>query len=236
MRGKLACPVREGADGKGPEPRAPRRRPTSLGRGRWKRTCPTGTSPASYLAAKVAGRWRYLYRAVDQFGQVIDVLLSEQRDTAAARWFFIRALGHGPAPVEVTTDKAAPYLALRLSVSREAIVRLLTDPLYRVVPPASPSAITRSMCTGWCLGGQHPGALRRSWRLLGDYRRVRSLVGWRAAAGHHVADNLVGLAAVLARDSGAAGGALTVVRPVIAVPANAVHAAVASRVDPGLAG
>ena len=34
---------------------------------------------------KVAGRWRYLCRAVDQYGQVIDVLLSEQRDTAAAR-------------------------------------------------------------------------------------------------------------------------------------------------------
>jgi len=26
---------------------------------------------------KVAGRWRYLYRAVDQYGQVIDVLLSD---------------------------------------------------------------------------------------------------------------------------------------------------------------
>jgi transposase-like protein len=37
---------------------------------------------------KVAGRWRYLCRAVDQYGQVIDVLLSEQRDTAAARRFF----------------------------------------------------------------------------------------------------------------------------------------------------
>ena len=59
---------------------------------------------------KVAGRWRYLYRAVDQYGQVIDVLLSEQRDTAAARTFFMRALAHGPAPVEVTTDKAGPYL------------------------------------------------------------------------------------------------------------------------------
>jgi transposase, IS6 family len=59
---------------------------------------------------KVAGRWRYLYRAVDQYGQVIDVLLSEQRDTAAARRFFIQALAHGPAPVEVTTDKAGPYL------------------------------------------------------------------------------------------------------------------------------
>jgi IS6 family transposase len=50
------------------------------------------------------------YRAVDQFGQVIDVLLSEQRDTAAARRFFTRALAHGPVPVEVTTDKAGPYL------------------------------------------------------------------------------------------------------------------------------
>ncbi len=59
---------------------------------------------------KVAGRWRYLYRAVDQYGQVIDVLLSQQRDTAAARRFFTRALRHGPAPVEVTTDKAGPYL------------------------------------------------------------------------------------------------------------------------------
>ena len=59
---------------------------------------------------KVAGRRRYLYRAVDQYGQVIDVLLSEQRDTAAARRFFTHALRHGPAPVEVTTDKAGPYL------------------------------------------------------------------------------------------------------------------------------
>jgi transposase-like protein len=59
---------------------------------------------------KVAGQWRYLYRAVDQFGQVIDVFLSERRDTWAARRFFEGALRHGPAPVEVTTDKAGPYL------------------------------------------------------------------------------------------------------------------------------
>jgi transposase-like protein len=59
---------------------------------------------------RVAGRWRYLYRAVDQFGQVIDVLLTERRDTPAARRFCTRALAHGPAPVEVTTDQAAAYL------------------------------------------------------------------------------------------------------------------------------
>jgi IS6 family transposase len=41
---------------------------------------------------KVAGRWTYLYRAVDQQGQVIDVLLSARCDLAAARRFFTRAL------------------------------------------------------------------------------------------------------------------------------------------------
>ena len=59
---------------------------------------------------KVAGRWRYLYRAVDQYGQVIDVLLSEQRDTAAAAGSSPARCVTGPAPVEVTTDKAGPYL------------------------------------------------------------------------------------------------------------------------------
>ena len=44
--GKLARPVREGADGKGPKPRAPRQRPTSPG-GRRKRTC-TRTSPTAH--------------------------------------------------------------------------------------------------------------------------------------------------------------------------------------------
>jgi transposase, IS6 family len=58
---------------------------------------------------KIAGRWRHLYRAVDQYS-LIDVLLSEQRDTAAARRFFARGLAQGPSPVEVTTDKAGPYL------------------------------------------------------------------------------------------------------------------------------
>ncbi len=59
---------------------------------------------------KIAGRRRYLYRTADQYGRVIDVLLSVQRDTAAARRFFVCGLRHGPVPVAVTTDKAGPYL------------------------------------------------------------------------------------------------------------------------------
>ena len=41
---------------------------------------------------KVAGRWVYLYRAIDQYGQVIDVLVSARRDADAARRFFRQAL------------------------------------------------------------------------------------------------------------------------------------------------
>jgi transposase, IS6 family len=58
---------------------------------------------------KVAGRWVYLYRAIDQFGQVIDVLMSQKRDLAATRRFFTRALQHGSRPAEVTTDRATAY-------------------------------------------------------------------------------------------------------------------------------
>lgn len=58
---------------------------------------------------KVAGRWTYLYRAVDQHGQVIDVLLSARRDLAAARRFFTRALHLGTVPADVTTDRAPFY-------------------------------------------------------------------------------------------------------------------------------
>ena len=58
---------------------------------------------------KVAGRWTYLYRAIDQHGQVIDVLVARRRDAAAARAFFARALSYGPVPSEITTDRAPVY-------------------------------------------------------------------------------------------------------------------------------
>ncbi len=42
-------------------------------------------TPSTETYVKVAGRWTYLYRAIDQHGQVIDVQLSQRRDLAAAR-------------------------------------------------------------------------------------------------------------------------------------------------------
>jgi transposase-like protein len=47
-----------------------------------------------------------MYRAIDQYGQVIDVLVAQRRDLAATCRFFTRALEHGPRPSEVTADRA----------------------------------------------------------------------------------------------------------------------------------
>jgi transposase-like protein len=54
---------------------------------------------------------RYLYRAVDKHGQVIDVLLREKRDRASAEAFFRQALARtGVAPREVITDHHQAYV------------------------------------------------------------------------------------------------------------------------------
>jgi transposase, IS6 family len=62
---------------------------------------------------KVAGRWRYVYRAVDQYGQIIDVYVSPKRDLWAARRFFNTAIRAHGEPGEVVTDRAP---ALRVAI------------------------------------------------------------------------------------------------------------------------
>jgi transposase-like protein len=59
---------------------------------------------------KVGGVWRYVYRAVDQFSQVIDVFVSPSRDLAAARRFFEQAISKHGRPAEAVTDMAPSLL------------------------------------------------------------------------------------------------------------------------------
>src|SRR5580700_693196 len=59
---------------------------------------------------KVSGRWCYLYRAVDRTGALVDVMLSETRDMAAAEKFFRSAKAvTGVTPARVTTDGHDSY-------------------------------------------------------------------------------------------------------------------------------
>ena len=59
---------------------------------------------------KINGRQHYLWRAVDQDGDVVDVYLQCKRDGATAKRFFNRLLkSHGGEPREIVTDKLRSY-------------------------------------------------------------------------------------------------------------------------------
>jgi len=64
---------------------------------------------------RIAGQWRYAFRAIDEDGQVIDVYVSDvyvspTRDTSAATAFLTRAIESSEGtPYRATTDKAPIY-------------------------------------------------------------------------------------------------------------------------------
>jgi putative transposase len=68
---------------------------------------------------KIAGKTHYLWRAVDQHGIVLDILVTSQRDTRAATRFFRKLLkGLEYVPRVLVTDKLASYGAARRRVLR----------------------------------------------------------------------------------------------------------------------
>ena len=59
---------------------------------------------------KINGKQHYLWRAVDQDGEVVDVYLQAKRDGVAAKRFFRRLLrSHGREPRRIVTDKLRSY-------------------------------------------------------------------------------------------------------------------------------
>ena len=59
---------------------------------------------------KIQGRQQYLWRAVDQDGEVVDVFLQARRDGVAAKRFFKRLLkNHHGEPRKIVTDKLRSY-------------------------------------------------------------------------------------------------------------------------------
>jgi transposase-like protein len=74
---------------------------------------------------KVRGRWCYLYRAIDRDGRLVDTMLSEHRDMAAAQAFFRSAkAATGVTPDRVTTDGHGSYpRAIRTALGRRVAHR-----------------------------------------------------------------------------------------------------------------
>jgi len=78
---------------------------------------------------KVPGTWRYIYRAVDQYGQVIDVFLSKKRDLKEAEALFAGAIRSNGEAAEVTTDRAHTLVRV--------VAQLLPGP--SMTPPSTPT-------------------------------------------------------------------------------------------------
>ena len=74
---------------------------------------------------KVAGQWKYLYRAVDRHGDTVDFLLTAKRDLAAARRFLERAINLHDLPEKITIDKSGANTAAIESVKADACVDIL---------------------------------------------------------------------------------------------------------------
>jgi putative transposase len=71
---------------------------------------------------KINGRQHYLWRAVDQDGEVVDVYLQAKRDGAAAKRFFRRLLrSQGGEPRKIVTDKLRSYSVAHRDVIPETI-------------------------------------------------------------------------------------------------------------------
>jgi putative transposase len=74
------------------------------------------------LFVNIHGRQQYLWRVVDQNGDVIDILLQPRRDRNAAERFFRKLLkGQGRTPRRLITDKLRSYSAAHGLVMPSAV-------------------------------------------------------------------------------------------------------------------
>jgi putative transposase len=64
-----------------------------------------------------------LWRAVDEHGMELDVLVQKRRDKAAAKRFFRRVLRSNPAPSRIVTDQLRSYPAAKADISELAQVK-----------------------------------------------------------------------------------------------------------------
>ena len=74
------------------------------------------------LFVTIQGQRQYLWRAVDQDGDVLDILLQPRRDRRAAKRFFRKLLkGQGGEPRRLVTDKLRSYGAAHRTVMPSVI-------------------------------------------------------------------------------------------------------------------
>jgi putative transposase len=89
---------------------------------RRRRVPPTGRWHLDEVVVKIKGRRMWLWRAVDDEGEVLDVLVQRRRNTAAAYKLLRRLLkNQGSHPETITTDKLTSY---RSALKKQGILKV----------------------------------------------------------------------------------------------------------------
>src|SRR5512138_2996543 len=90
-------------------------------RARWYQGYRSSSWRVDETYVRVGGKWKYLFRAVDKQGRLIDFMLSDRRNTKAARRFLAKALKvmRNWPPVSITTDKLGSYPKALRRLKRE---------------------------------------------------------------------------------------------------------------------
>ena len=86
---------------------------------RRRRACAGDKWHLDEVALRIRGNRHWLWRAVDQHGVVLDIIVQDRRDQVAAERFLRRVLDgeDGAEPRVVITDKLASYRVLRLTMT-----------------------------------------------------------------------------------------------------------------------
>jgi putative transposase len=83
---------------------------------------------------KVKGVWHYLYRAVDKEGDTVDFMLSKNRDEAAAKAFFDKAIESNGLPEKVTIDKSGANKAGMNAINFQFLLWALLGWIWLYIP------------------------------------------------------------------------------------------------------
>ena len=115
---------------------------------------------------KVKGKWKYLYRAVDRNGELLDVMLSPHRSRTAAERFFERTLKQlGVAPKRVYTDKNNAFVnpVKKFLKAKHRILHISVTPVERShVPIKRRYSVMRGF-------GSFIRAFRFTWKSIGGF-------------------------------------------------------------------
>ena len=89
---------------------------------RKRQVCDSWRMDKTYI--KVAGKDRYLYRAVDKYGETVDFLLTKKRMKGSAQKFLNKAIGNNGRPRVINIDKSGANTAGILAFNRRNFTRI----------------------------------------------------------------------------------------------------------------